>query len=229
METYTGTSNLQANWSANTINITWYNDDAQFASNSCTYGGPLTMPNDIPTKPGYTFAGWRVKQSGGNGGGQQSQNSCFDHYSCGLNDDLVSEYNSFDSGLIGFSHGTVSMVTSCNNTLPNVLSTIETAISNGTMDWEEATDVLWGSCDSDAIKPGNTSFDSTGEQCWCKIVDYTPNGGSTCNISSSVWVWNNDLDTISGYNCAEHCSRFCLQYIEAAPVFRRALFSGSSN
>lgn len=63
LQTYTGTSNLSANWTPNTINITWYNDDTQFASNSCTYGGALTMPNSIPQKTGYTFVGWRVRQT----------------------------------------------------------------------------------------------------------------------------------------------------------------------
>lgn len=64
LEKYSGTSNLQANWQANTINITWYNGDSQVASNSCTYGGALTIPS-APSKTGYTFKGWRVRQATG--------------------------------------------------------------------------------------------------------------------------------------------------------------------
>ena len=55
------TANVEANWNANTININWYNGDTRVAQNTCTYDGQITLPTE-PTKPGYTFAGWRLKQ-----------------------------------------------------------------------------------------------------------------------------------------------------------------------
>ncbi|MBQ3785502.1 MAG: InlB B-repeat-containing protein, partial [Alphaproteobacteria bacterium] len=65
LETYSGTSNLSANWSANEIDLHWYNDDTELtvpaASQSCTYDGTLTPPATIPTKTGYTFKGWTVR------------------------------------------------------------------------------------------------------------------------------------------------------------------------
>ena len=65
LNTYTGTSNLSANWQANEIDLHWYNGDTELtvpsASQSCTYDGTLTPPATIPTKTGYTFKGWTVR------------------------------------------------------------------------------------------------------------------------------------------------------------------------
>ena len=66
LNTYSGTSNLQANWEANKINLTWYSDDTQItnvqsAAASCNYDGILTVPSTPPTKTGYTFNGWKVR------------------------------------------------------------------------------------------------------------------------------------------------------------------------
>ena len=66
LETYSGSSNLQANWEANKINLTWYSDDTQItdvqsAATSCNYDSGLTVPSTPPTKTGYTFNGWKVR------------------------------------------------------------------------------------------------------------------------------------------------------------------------
>ena len=64
--TYSGTSNLQANWQANKIDLFWYSDDTQItdvqnAATSCNYDSGLTVPSTTPTKTGYTFNGWKVR------------------------------------------------------------------------------------------------------------------------------------------------------------------------
>ena len=65
LDTYSGTSNLQAGWQPNTIDLHWYNGDDELtvpsASQSCVYDGTLTLPTTIPTKTGYTFKGWTVR------------------------------------------------------------------------------------------------------------------------------------------------------------------------
>ena len=70
LETYSGTSNLSANWDANTIKLHWYADDTATTElsgsgipTSCVYDGALTPPpvSSIPQKTGYTFAGWKVR------------------------------------------------------------------------------------------------------------------------------------------------------------------------
>ncbi len=64
--TYSGTSNLQANWQSNKIDLYWYSDNAQItnvqsAATSCNYDGTLNVPSSTPTKTGYTFNGWKVR------------------------------------------------------------------------------------------------------------------------------------------------------------------------
>ena len=65
LETYSGNSNLQADWQPNTINLRWYNENekltVQQSAQTCTYDGTLTVPQTPPTRTGYTFAGWEVK------------------------------------------------------------------------------------------------------------------------------------------------------------------------
>ena len=61
---YTGTADIEINWEPNTINLNWYDGDTkltvQQSAQSCVYDGTLTVPTTQPTKPGYTFNGWKV-------------------------------------------------------------------------------------------------------------------------------------------------------------------------
>ena len=72
LQTDTGPAALEANYSANRINTTWYSDGTaiQGAPSYCMYDAAITLPS-AQTKPGYTFGGWRlhVSNSGGSGGG----------------------------------------------------------------------------------------------------------------------------------------------------------------
>ena len=60
---YTGTVNAEINWEPNVINLNWYDGDEKLTvantSQTCTYDGMITVPTQ-PTKPGYTFNGWKV-------------------------------------------------------------------------------------------------------------------------------------------------------------------------
>ena len=70
LETYSGTSNLSANWNANTINLHWYADEdatteltVPTTSQTCVYDSTLTPPpvSSVPQRTGYTFIGWKVR------------------------------------------------------------------------------------------------------------------------------------------------------------------------
>lgn len=67
LETYSGNSNLAADWQPNTIQLRWYNENeklmVQQSAQTCTYDGTLTVPQTPPTRTGYTFAGWEVKHT----------------------------------------------------------------------------------------------------------------------------------------------------------------------
>ena len=238
LETYTGTSNLQANWSANTIELHWYNDNTEITGttvpSSCIYSGALNPPtgNDIPTKTGYTFAGWRVRQP----------SVCpFASSVCGLNGSAVNGltysnygynnhdgqniYNTSTYGLtipgtwaVEFSNGGVARgVASCNSTQPT-------------------GNTMWETCNTDAFRLSNefsatASGQGNDKYCWCKMESYTPSGGSTCNIASHSWVFNLDADTASA--CASYCASRCVaaienkRAIESLAEFRRGMFGVS--
>ena len=59
LETYSGNSNLSADWQANKIDVYWYDGNTKVSGGptSCTYDGTLNIP-PTPTKTGYTLEGW---------------------------------------------------------------------------------------------------------------------------------------------------------------------------
>lgn len=65
LDKYNGTVNAEINWEPNVIQLGWYDGDTKLnvenASQTCTYDGMITVPPQ-PTKPGYTFNGWKVKK-----------------------------------------------------------------------------------------------------------------------------------------------------------------------
>ena len=44
----------------NTINLNWWNGNETVAQTTCEYDGTIQLPS-TPTRPGYTFVGWRLK------------------------------------------------------------------------------------------------------------------------------------------------------------------------
>ena len=80
------TANVEANWNANTININWYNGDTRVAQNTCTYDGSITLPTQ-PTKPGYTFSGWRLRATpvGPNCSAINNESTCNNTNGCAWN------------------------------------------------------------------------------------------------------------------------------------------------
>ena len=254
LQVYSGQSNLEAGWQANTIQLHWYNGDDELtvpsASQSCVYDGTLTPPATIPTRTGYTFKGWRVKQA---------DTSCFASSVCSLTGSAVNglTYNMDDSTAYGYNSnsgqnsenasiygltstgtwaakdtngGIIRGIASCNSTMSTIMETIMTAMGNGTMTQEQALAAVYGSCESDAIKPSNTfSSSSSGQYCWCKISSYTPSGGSACNVASPSWVFILDGDRGSALSCANSCAIGCAIGVMYLADFRRAVFGVAGN
>ena len=72
---YTGTTTIcTAHYDANTINLTWYDDTGangtvmtvEQSARSCLYDGVIDIPDNEPTKTGYTFEGWKVRAASNN-------------------------------------------------------------------------------------------------------------------------------------------------------------------
>ena len=234
--TITASTTCVAQWTGNGISLTW---DGGGTPSSCTYGGTFVPPTPA-ARTGYVFTGWRVAQP-----------SCFASQVCSLtgsavngltyNESVFTTYgyyshdgqNKANESTYGLtaggwavkdtSGGIIKGIASCNSTMPTIVETIMTAMGNGTMTQEQALAAVYGSCASDAIKPGNTfSSSSSGQYCWCKMNSYTPSGGSACNVASPSWVFFNDLESASG--CAGLCASSCAGGVVYTPDFRRALF-----
>ena len=188
LETYSGTSNLTADWEANTIHLRWYNNNTLMRSNTCVYDGGLTIPN-APTRTGYTFTGWRVRPHydfstipvSGNAitaRGRGVENKCFNNNSAGIvscaNDTELSNLEWY----INFSHGTVYGMAKC--------SVTDTA---------------------DSV-PENTY----GGSCWCKATGYKLNDGDTVYGPSKALPWVLAYNDTYG-NCATYCVYRCIHHL----------------
>ncbi|MFQ6695948.1 MAG: InlB B-repeat-containing protein [Alphaproteobacteria bacterium] len=206
LSTYTGPANLTANWTGNNISVTWYNGDTEYDSNQCTYGGELDVPT-APTKTGYTFRGWRVKQvaqcslSGLDPSIEASWDATHTRWKS-INPtsafaytmaDIFGTENSSDLNngewALTFSYGTVKGMTKCSST-------------NGSY-----------------ATPGTPS-DTNGQNCWCQATNYTPNGGNQCNVASPSWVFSSEF--VSSSACASICAYDCAS--RYGEDFRLALF-----
>jgi len=229
LQTYSGTSNLQANWQANTIQLHWYNGDDELtvpsASQSCVYDGTLIPPVTIPTRTGYTFKGWRVRDltcglshvdtsingtwyaSKGSAGycyywnndtQEEVDGDCSDSHFAGLNN---SEWET------NFSYGTVKGMSKCSGLSGD----------NNNLTWSDP---------SRATESELTSASGEKKYCWCATTSYTPDGGNQCNIASPSWVFDDDIGSAS--DCADDCAALCADGVMLnGSDFRRAVFGVS--
>ena len=223
LETYSGNSNLSADWQPNEIQLRWYNNntlmDVQSAANTCIYDDALNVPSTAPTRTGYTFAGWTVRPEmdfatiptnvhGTNHwaiGWYNDANVCWydtntgDQWEVNCNSDQT--YNELQTyeWKVRFEHGDLYGMGGC--------STI-----GGT----------WG-------KPGTPTIES-GKYCWCKATGYKPNSSNIVNspLFDLPWVFRGD-GSGSPISCAQKCATGCARNIGLNTPFRAALFTPASN
>ena len=221
LETYNGTSNLTANWTPNTIQLTWYADSesttpltGEGVPTSCVYGGGLTPPSPLE-REGYTFRGWRVRPK----------------QTCGIRGLNTSTPSSGGQGYQDASGGGVSQSTyglSTNNTWAAEFSygvVYGRALCSSTPG--DNHDFGWGGNSEDWLKtPANTG----GGNCWCQVTGFTPTpgpytSGPTCTVSPAPSRWVFYYDFVSSGNCASYCAFYCEYYVRAyAAEFRSAIY-----
>ena len=223
LSTYSGSANLTANWQGNPITVTWYNDDTQYASNSCTYGGDLTMPSSIPQKTGYTFKGWRVRQASG---GQQAQQCGLSHVDTSIDADWDADHIAWQP-INGSSGWTVAQAIDNGDINPGTDHSSELSNGEWRIIFSYGTVKGMSKC-SDTSGTSSTvgrPSDTNGKYCWCAATSYTPSGGSACNVASPSWVFVNDVGSAS--DCAFGCAAYCASFVMAVGDFRRAVFGVS--
>ena len=63
--TESGSADIEVVWEANTINTQWYTgygeNTAAASATTCEYGGTINLPATNPSRPGYAFAGWKLR------------------------------------------------------------------------------------------------------------------------------------------------------------------------
>ena len=206
LQTYSGTSNLQADWQANEIYLYWYDGDEELdvpeESWSCVYDGTLTPP-PAPTKTGYTFKGWRVRcelytlmddanvdiSINGTNYGYTRINGA-----AGLNENTygLTTYPVDDNHLyptaewaVTFSYGTVKGISYCRKT-------------NGIVS-----------------RPEN-------QWCWCFPQQYIAlNGDKHCKIRRGGGSF---LDEGSANDCANNCAQHCAEGARNSQSERERMF-----
>lgn len=222
LETYSGNSNLSADWQPNEIQLRWYNGntllDVQSSANTCVYDGALTIPQTAPNRTGYTFAGWTVRpemdfmtivneqgtESWGKGVYNNGTDRCW--YALGGNnatskncndDDNYKELQQHEWKAL-FEHGVLYGMAGCSTT-------------SGSF-----------------AQRGSVPIDS-GQYCWCKATGYKPSGSNVINGSlfSLSWVFN--IERASVVDCAKFCATRCTDYVKHHSAFRTALFAPAGN
>ena len=201
LETYSGNSNLSADWQPNEIKLKWYNNntllDVQSSANTCVYDGILTIPQTAPTRTGYTFAGWTVIPE-------------YDFSTLPTNETGLEAYGTGDSGYhVCYKRGSIKEGDACRTEDFidgfNDLDTLEwkTIFSWGTIYGMSMCSSTTGTESGESGTPSATD----GQYCWCKATGYIPNNENTkYSPKRSGWVYNSNAGSICKWVCAGRCA-----------------------
>ena len=224
--TTTGSANLEAAWTANTINLDFYSNDTKVGTGSCSYDGGIILPNtpDVPT--GYTFGGWKLRSAAAYAPAQQTtfDLSVLDTNMGAiveLSKNFAGDYCFYDNknthesaeeacvetifgGLntgewqVDFEYGSVKGIASCNNTESVSYVTCTTG-KKRTCTYHYGNDA----------QPENSMNSSTsGLYCWCKTTGFAgSNNGFYQAVSPSSWVFAETGESAS--DCADYCADTC--------------------
>jgi len=219
LNTYSAPVDMEAKWTANTINLQWYDDanDTTPVGTTCQYSSTIALPTQ-PTKPGYNFTGWQLRvptfdlstlaayiSSRGNTYKSRSvPNASYNngnpvcHNGPSSNPCSGAIFSDLDNGewKVSFDYGTVRGITLCSSTNGGTQATTGTPDETGT---------------------GTTS------NCWCKATGFAePNSSTYTNVASPSWVFNNVYGLAD--DCANGCAFICAYNVRLYSDFRQALY-----
>ena len=216
--TTSGTSNLEANWTANTLYLQWYDDvdgneiiPNNNAANTCTYDSGITVPSNTLTKTGYTFAGWQVKVAP----------SGFDlsTLDASINGSSYS-YIKFDGTVSKKNKNTSSRAPSAHSITENGEWAAE--FSYGTVKGIARCSLVGAGAARGDIGDPTDDF-NRGRYCWCQATGFDANkDGDYESVGSSRWVFLQGIDKAA--NCVLNCTSACGVLVRDNAGFRSALF-----
>ena len=216
--TATGPANLEADWTANTINLEWYNEDTKLTvpttSNTCRYDGQITLPSTNPTKTGYTFRGWQVRVA------QQCLPSDFNY------DGSISTYGytrlngnaGSNESTYGLTVGSGEWAVDYGNAgvIKGMAKCSAKSGNHNDYTWNNASSE-WSATESELTSAGN------GQYCWCQITGYDADKDKNyCQVASPSWVFYHDYGSAS--SCAHYCAADCADDVRHYSGFRAAIF-----
>ena len=233
LTTYSGSAALEADWSPNTVNVTYYNGENVYGNGGeCTYDSTLTLPT-APSKNGYTFAGWKVKTAltpslfdlSTLSGYMYDDGTYFvsknlNQQRCeGAYVEWNDEDGEYDNDFFGTDEGE-----NCSDPRFAHLGTGEWST---TFDYGTTKGVALCSSTSGTKKTtGIPDETGGGLNCWCKATDFAEgNNSNYSHVSSSLWVLNDGYRNAS--DCANDCAFYCAYRLKYDSVFRRAVFGVS--
>ena len=219
--TTTGPANLQADWTANTINLDFYSNDTKVGTGTCSYDGAINLPSTPTVPTGYTFGGWRLRAAAAPvqqcslsgvdwdlGGTGNAYKQLSGGVGPNVNQDVAS-YGITQPGewAVRFSYGQVNGVAKCSSKTGD----------NSSYSWTN---------DSGNLTALGGELGTTGGACWCKITSFTEND-SQCNFVGDTYIY---YDSFANYDvckdgCASGCSRYVNKNTSAAKKFRTAIYS----
>jgi hypothetical protein len=240
--TTTGPANLQADWTANTINLKWYNGENEIeiannaAQKTCTYDRSITLP-DTPTSPaGYTFGGWKVRiptfDLSSLAQYINTNGSAYYAHGWAFNADYCFAYG---DGTVGGSGAQVC--TSEPGISDLALYEWKTVFAYGTIRGEvycsgksgNNHNKQWGGNSSDWIATESelTSADGDKKNCWCKLTGFDAKGdGTYSSVGASSWVFKGNIsyDRGDATDCPRYCAKDCGSALKSYSAFREAMY-----
>jgi len=236
---YEGTANLQAEWEANTVQLSWYNNYTKINPtdeiDDCEYSGSLTRPTN-PSRTGYTFTGWTV-----------SPKIEFSSLSLGSAEGISYGIGQSGTSNICRSYDTEWHSVACSNPIFTELQRFEWKqnFANGTVygmahcsakpgdhhsgNWPAANRSDF-TATLDEMNAYDTAHSSEEKKyCWCQATGYKAANQSTIQrpLSSLAWVFRYDGGAAS--DCAAYCAASCALSVRWNSAFRAAVFAGSGS
>ena len=213
--TDTGPATLNAQWSANTIDIRWYNDDSQItndatAATTCTYDTAFALPTP-PTKTGYVFNGWKVAQY--DFSTLASLGTGNERWGKGVTSGGA-DYCYYKSGTGSASHVTCD-------------SRFDDLKQHG---WKVrfGTSLIYGtalcSATSGTTNTPGTPSSISGNYCWCRATNYKPGDEDKLYSPASQMPWI-PYSVSSVSSCTQVCSTDCTYSLLNTASFRTALLT----
>ena len=221
LETYSGNSNLAADWQPNEIQLRWYNGntllDVQSSANTCVYDDTLTIPQTAPTRTGYTFAGWTVRPE-------------MDFSTIPTNENGLERWakGSGTGGADGCSYDTnilASQDVDCNSEFDDLQQ----------QEWKArfSFGILYGMNRCSVTNGGTTGQigtpeESLGTYCWCRVTGFKSTNSDIISAPSAKlsWVYYDDSSG-SIVVCNRWCGIRCAYAAYAVSYFRTALFTSA--